>query len=506
MNWGVIIPIIVYLLAMLAVAGYLHRYLKDRRVSFQEQFFIGGRSLGPLVLALTMLASAASAGTFIGGPGVAYDVGFAWALVGMTQIGMGIYILGILGKKFAIMARKIGAVTLSDFLRERYGSAAVVVGSSLGVVIFLGAYMVAQFAGGARILEAVTGLPYQAGLLMFGVTVAAYTTYGGFRAVALTDAIQGILMILGGVILWIFLMSRSGGLTSLVEQLRTEQPDMLTLPGPGDITPFMLFSYFVLLGIAAIGLPHASVRAMAYRDSRTMHKAMMYSIPIMFLFSLFFTTAGPMMRVLYPNADAPDSVLPTFIVDSMPGLLAGLVLGAPLAAVMSTVSSMLLVTSSAIIKDLYTNYVNPRASERMVTNLSYLVTSVIGIAVVLIALTPPEYLQYVVLYAIGGLEATFFAPIVMGLYWKRASRWGAISSMYLGLGSYLLIAYFFERPFGMDPVVTALSISIATMVVVSLLTPGPSPEILRKFWGAGAPSLEGQREEVGSAGSRAAGE
>ena len=490
LNWGVIIPILLYLLSMLAVGGYLHGYLKDRRVSFQEQFFIGGRSLGPLVLALTMLASAASAGTFVGGPGVAYDVGFAWALVGMTQIGMGIYILGILGKKFAIMARKIGAVTLADFLRERYNSAAVVVGSSLGVVIFLSAYMVAQFAGGARILQAVTGLPYQAGLLLFGVTVAAYTTYGGFRAVALTDAIQGILMILGGVILWIFLMNRSGGLTGLVEQLRVEQPEMLTLPGPGDITPLMLFSYFVLLGIAAIGLPHASVRAMAYRDSRTMHRAMMYSIPIMFLFSLFFTTAGPMMRVLYPNADAPDSVLPMFIVDSMPAWLAGVVLGAPLAAVMSTVSSMLLVTSSSIVKDLYTNYVNPRASDRRITNLSYFTTAAIGVGVVLISLTPPDYLQYVVLYAIGGLEATFFAPIVFGLYWKRATRWGAISSMYLGLGSYLLIGIFFERPFGMDPVITSLVLSIATMVVLSLFTPQPSPETVRKFWGPGAPSLE----------------
>jgi sodium/pantothenate symporter len=114
--------------------------------------------------------------------------------------------------------------------------------------------------------------------------------------------------------------------------------------------------------------------------------------------------------------------------------------------------------------------------------------------VVLLSLTPPDYLQLVVLYAIGGLEATFFAPLVMGLYWKRATRWGAISSMYMGIGSYLLIAFLFERPFGMDPVVTSLALSIATMVVVSLLTPSPSPETIRKFWGAGAPSLETEGE------------
>ncbi len=483
MRWDVLIPILAYLLATFLVAGYVRRHLRSGR--FQEEFFIGGRSLGPLVLAFTMLASAASAGTFIGAPGLAYEIGFAWVLVGLTQIAMGVYILGVLGKKFAIIARKIGAVTVTDFLRERYRSHLVVIGSALGIVIFISAYMVAQFAGAARIVEAITGLPYQTGILIFGVTVVAYTTFGGFRAVAITDAIQGMLMIVGGVVLWIAFMVATDGFPAVASQLAAEQPELLTLPGPGDITPWMLFSYAILFGIAFVGVPHAAVRGMAYRDSRSMHRAIMYSVVIMALFTFFFATLGPVMRVLYPEVSDPDLVLPTFILDTVPGWTAGLILAAPLAAIMSTIDAMLLVASSSIIKDLYLNYVNPEASQRRVSRLSYTVTIAIGVGVVLVALTPPEFLQLIVIFAIGGLEATFVAPIVFGLYWKRATGWGAIASMYTGLISYIVLEQWFPDPFGMNAVVTALTLSITAMVVVSLLTPKPSDSIVRKFWGTG---------------------
>ncbi|EGL83834.1 sodium/pantothenate symporter [Caldalkalibacillus thermarum TA2.A1] len=483
MKWDVLLPIFIYLFATFIIGIYLHKYLKKRKTDFQEEFFVGGRSLGPIVLAFTMLASAASVGTFIGSPGMAYNVGFSWALVTMTQVFMGVYILGILGKKFAIVARKINAVTLTDFLRERYKSHAVVIGSALGIIIFIGAYMVAQFVGGARILEAITGLPYHVGLLIFGLTVVLYTAIGGFRAVAVTDAIQGIMMIVGGVLLWIMFMLKTDGFSVLMSELAVKHPEMLTLPSEANITPLMLFSYFFLLGIACIGLPHASVRGMIYKDADSMHRAIIYSGIIMGLFSIGFVTLGPVTKVLYPEMEVADMALPILILDIMPGWIAGLILAAPLAAIMSTVDSMLLVTSSSIVKDLYLNYINPDASDKKIAKLTYMTTLVIGVGVVLFSLTPPEYVQLIVLYAIGGLEATFFAPIVLGLYWKRATGWGAIASMYSGLISYLVIANWFPNPFGMHTIVTALTISIVAMVIVSLATPKPSFDIIQKFWG-----------------------
>src|SRR5699024_10119645 len=144
MRLDVLIPIDLYLLVTFLIGGYYHKYTKKKDSDFKEEFFIDSRSLGPFVLAFNMLASAASAGTFIGTTGLGYEVGFSWVLVGLTQVAMGVYILGILGKKFAIVARRINAVTITDFLRERYQSHAVVIGSSIGIIIFIGAYMVAQ--------------------------------------------------------------------------------------------------------------------------------------------------------------------------------------------------------------------------------------------------------------------------------------------------------------------------------------------------------------------------
>lgn len=483
MKWDVLIPIFLALIATFAIGIVLHKKMKVKNANFQEDYFIGGRSLGPFVLTFTLLASAASAGTFIGSPGVAYTSGFSWVLILLTQVGMGVYILGILGKKFAIVARKINAVTLTDFFKERYESKAVVLGSSIGVILFISAYMVAQFVGGARILESITGLPYKTGLLIFGLAVVLYTVYGGFRAVAITDAIQGIIMILGGVLLWIFFFIKTDGFSGLIGKLVTEHPEMVELPGPSGATPLMLFSYFMLFGIAAIGLPHASVRGMTFKNTDSMHKSIIYSGIIMALFTIFFATLGPFVRVLYPDLPAPDMALPTLILDIMPGWVAGLVLSAPLAAIMSTVNSMLLVTSASVVKDIYLNYINPKASERKVAKLSYFSTLIIGLGVVLFALTPPDYLQFLVVYAIGGLEATFFAPIVFGLYWKRANTWGAIVSMYSGIISYIILGEFFPNPFGMQTIVTATALSVILMIVVSYLTPRPSEQIIIKMWG-----------------------
>lgn len=484
MRWDVLIPIFISMIVTFGIGIFLHKLMKVKKSSFQEDYFIGGRSLGPLVLTFTILASAASAGTFIGSPGVAYNSGFSWVLILLTQVGMGVYILGILGKKFAIVARKINAVTLTDFFKERYQSKAVVLGSSLAIILFISAYMVAQFVGGARILESITGLPYETGLLIFGLAVVLYTVYGGFRAVAITDAIQGIIMIVGGVLLWIFFMVKTDGFSGLIGQLVTDHPEMLELPGPSGTTPLMLFSYFMLFGIAAIGLPHASVRGMTFKNTESMHKAIIYSGIIMALFTICFATLGPFVKVLYPDIQVADMALPTLILDIMPGWVAGIVLSAPLAAIMSTVNSMLLVTSASVVKDVYLNYINPQASEKKVAKLSYFTTLIIGVGVVLFALTPPDYLQFIVVYAIGGLEATFFAPIVFGLYWKRATTWGAIVSMYTGLFSYILIGELFPNPFGMQTIVTATAISVILMVVVSYLTPQPSQQVINKFWGS----------------------
>ena len=151
------------------------------------EYLTGDRNLGGFVLAMTLVATYLSAGSFIGGPGAAYSIGLAWVFLAMSQMPTGYFTLAVLGKKFAIVARKINAVTVTDFLKERYESKLLIAIISVSLVFFLIAAMTAQFIGAARLIQGSVGISYQAALAFFGLTVLFYTIIGGFRAVALTD-------------------------------------------------------------------------------------------------------------------------------------------------------------------------------------------------------------------------------------------------------------------------------------------------------------------------------
>ena len=161
-----IIPIILYLLLMLYIAYRVNK-IKQNAENFTEEYFLGSRKMGGFVLAMTIIASYVGASSFIGGPGVAYRLGLGWVLLACIQVPTAFFTLGIIGKKLAIVSRRINGVTMIDFLRARYKSDAVVILTSVTMLIFFIASIVAQFVGGARLFESVTGYPYMVGLIIF---------------------------------------------------------------------------------------------------------------------------------------------------------------------------------------------------------------------------------------------------------------------------------------------------------------------------------------------------
>mgnify|MGYP000718363052 CR=1 FL=1 len=165
-----IVPVVIYLSLSFLAALWARKQSQKTSDShgFIEEYFIGGRSMGGFVLAMSIIASYTSASSFVGGPGVAYKLGLSWVLLAMIQVPTTFLTLGVLGKRFAIMARKTRSVTLTDFLRARYRSDAVVVLCSLALLVFFMAAMLAQFIGGARLFQAVTGYPYIVGLRCSG--------------------------------------------------------------------------------------------------------------------------------------------------------------------------------------------------------------------------------------------------------------------------------------------------------------------------------------------------
>lgn len=484
-HWDIAVPLLAYLASMLGISAWA--FTRRRRAaagSKSAQYFLANRQLGWVVLAFTVLASSASAGTFIGGPALGYEFGYGWVLLVIGQVPSGLLVLGMLGKKFAIVGRKLDALTLTDFLRHRYENPAVVLVASVGMVVFLIAYMMAQFIGGARILQSLTGIPYEVLLVLFAAIVMIATTFGGFLADAFSDTLGGIVMLAGGVLLWVFLLGAVGGMTSVGEDLRTDHPELLEIPGSADLGIAMMVSTFALLSLFAPASPHVAVRAMSYRTSEAMHKAMMVAPAIMFLFSIGFVTMGPVARVFNPDAAVADLALPNLIVELLPGPVAGLLLAAPLAAIITTVDSMILVVSGAIIRDLYVGYVRPATSDARVARLGSAASFGLVVVVLLLSLKPPAYLQYLVIYALGGLAAALFIPLVAGLYWKRGNATGTVLGMVGGVGWFVAVQEWFPSlAMGMDPVVGAVMLSGLLYVAGAYVGPRPSRDALVKFWG-----------------------
>ncbi|WP_042350469.1 sodium/pantothenate symporter [Bacillus massiliigorillae] len=470
MNWAVIIPLLIFLVLIFGIGFWSNRYIQSSN-SFLQEYFLGGRQLGGFVLAMTMMATYGSASSFIGGPGVAYTKGLGWVLLSMAQLATGYFVLMVLGKKFAIVARRYKAITIIDFLKSRYQSKAVVLLSAASIIIFLFSAMAAQWVGGARLIESLTGLSYTTALFIFAVSVLVYVIIGGFRAVALTDAVQGTVMLFGTIILLVATVIAGGGLSNIMGELVAENPNLVTPFGAdADLTPLYVSSFWILVGVGVIGLPQITVRAMSYKDSKAMHKAIIVGTIVIGAIMLGMHLIGVLARPVVPGVEIGDMVMPTLTMKVLPPFIAGIVLAAPMAAIMSTVDSLLILVGSTVVKDIYINYMKPNASEQQVKKASFIVTSVIGISVVLFALSPPDLLIWLNLFAFGGLESVFIWPVVFGLYWSTGNKYGALASMVVGMGSYILFDRFYPTAFGMHTVVLPILLSLIVYVIVSLLT------------------------------------
>ncbi len=465
MQTEVIIPLIAYLLLVFGLSVYAYGHRQSG--NFLNEYFLGNRSMGGFMLAMTLTATYISAGSFIGGPGAAYKYGLGWVLLAIIQLPAVWLSLGVLGKKFAILARRYNAITLNDMLYGRFQSRILVWLASLSLLVaFLGA-MTVQFIGGVRLLESAVGIPYNIGLLIFGISIVLYTAFGGFRASVLNDAMQGLVMLLGTVLLLGAVIHAAGGLHHAVDKLQQIDPALVSPRGYDQILslPFMA-SFWVLVCFGVIGLPHTAVRCISYKDSKAVHHAIVLGTMVVALLMLGMHLAGALGRVVLPDMKIPDQVIPTLMVTVLPPYVAGIFLAAPLAAIMSTINAQLLQSSATIVKDLYLG-VRPQHihNARMIKRLSNLTTLILGCLVLLAAWHPPEMIIWLNLLAFGGLEAVFLWPLVLGLYWQHANAHGALSSMVSGAVCYTLLASFGLQLAGLHPIVPALFLSLLAFYI-----------------------------------------
>ncbi len=549
----VLVAFAAYMIGVFVLGALAHHLLE--RGSFLKEYFLGDRKLNAWVLSLTYVATSVSAGSFMGFPSYIYLHGWILALWIGGYMVSGLTTKGVLAKRLNQVSRLSGSITVPDVLRDRFQSPALGLLAGILLVVFLIFNLVAQFKAGGVILqqaaggvsdvrayqavrgvtkETLTGVgawtepgpgedrkslydhgypDYVLGILIFAVTVVAYTTYGGFWAVTWTDVLQGLVMVAGALLLMVLSLRLVGGLDNATRQLIHEhetalargdprdidRTQLVTGPGPDDFVPIsMAVSMFFLWTIGAMGQPVGMVRLMACRDTPTLRRSLfmigIYYALIYLPLVIAFVCARSYLGDRY--AGVSDKIMPIMALTTTQDfpLLGGLILAAPYAAAMSAVAGFLLLMSSSLVRDIYQRNINPTVSPRLVRWVSYGTTAVVGSIVTIAALHPPRYLQQIIIFTGAGMGCTFLAPTVLALYWRRATRAGALAALLGGFGTIALLNVLgwygvgkrgLTGPaadpfapvylFGLDPMIPGLVVSFALGIGVSLLT-RPLPE------------------------------
>ncbi|MDR2529756.1 MAG: sodium/pantothenate symporter [Synergistaceae bacterium] len=514
----VLAPVFIFLAVMLVVGFIIQQNSqKDREKDFSKDYFIGGRSLSGFVFAMTLVATYSSVSSFVGGPGVAWQRGFGWVYFAMTQVLAAFLVMGVMGKKMAVIGRKIDAVTVIDVLRVRYQSNLLANLGAVLIVVFFCATMVAQFMGGANLFAAtVQGFlaeegqlvrhaalwgfeidyNYIAGMFLFALVVVIFTAVGGFKAVAVTDTICAVFMLLGMAVIAYAILSHGGGMSGIMAVIN-EQPHMLEPTAGGSLPVQIFLSQWLLTGVCTLGLPQSLVRNLSYKTSKGLQRAMIYGTVVVGAMMLGMHLLGVLSRgVIHklPGATT-DSVTPHLIVGFLPPLLAGMAIIGPLAASISTVSSLLITASSSIIKDVYQHSLEHRSvDQKKIGRLSTVVTTIIGLACILVAIKPPTVIVWVNMFAFGGLQTSFFWVFLLGFFWRKANLTGAIMAMAGGVFAY---CYFMAAKIplgGFHQIVVGIGVGLALFVIGSLVGRPNEEKVLKLFFPEHYP--EGTKIEI----------
>lgn len=478
-----ILVFLLYFLFLIAVSLYAY-YRRKKAKNFSEEYFVGGRSFGAWLVAFMWATSWTSGGTFIGTPAVYYSNG--WSAL-LWQAGAGVLgMIGMLaiGRRISRFAAEHHCVTLPDLFVERFQNRLMGICAAVSILVFGIAYMVSQYVAAARILETFIGMPYLWAIVFFAVIVGIYTTVGGIRGVAYNTIIQGFVMLGGSVIIAVVMVKAAGGFPNIALKLAEIDPQLLSAPGPKNFLPLpTAFSTFFILGVAVMAQPHVVTRIFTVRNMNSLKRAgaLISVITMVWFMSLFASAMAA--RALIPSIAVPDTIFPTIVLKYTGSILSGLLLSAPFAAVMSTVSSLILSTSGALMKDIYQRNINPNASEKTIKTVSYVSTIAISALVMVLALNPPVFLQDIVMFAISGFAASFTVPIVLGFFWKGGTPMGGLLSMISGF--VCLIALYMRpnpNPLGFNPLVWSLLVSALVMVAVSQVTKPNDQELMEKIF------------------------
>jgi SSS family solute:Na+ symporter len=441
-----IVVISAYAVFTLAI-GYLG--LKKAR-TFSD-FFLGGRTVGPWMSAFTYAAAYFSAVLFIGFAGkVGWGFGLSglWIALGNALVGV-LGVWGLLGNRIRRMSVELQVTTMPEFLERRYGSRILKFIASLAIFLFLIPYSAAVFIGLSYLFKANFGLAYGTALLFMGLFTAFYLVLGGYKSMTMIDVVFGMIMCLGSAVLIASTLQKAGGPEGLAAGLTAIDPRLTAAVGPGGAWP--LFALVFLTSVAPFAMPQLVQKFYAIRDGKAIRRGMIASTAFAALIAGTAYFTGAAARLFLTPESAPgaftggrpvfDVVMPEFLTKVIPPSLSIVMMLLILSASMSTLAALVLISSSSVVKDLYAGFVNPAVTDRTLTRLMRTTSAVFILLSVVLAYFRPATIVAILSVSWGAIGSFFLGPFVWGLISKKVTRFGAIASALLGLGTCLVLSF-----------------------------------------------------------------
>ncbi len=505
MNFGQISAFIVYFIVVLAIGAYF--FLKDRDGD-DKQYFLGGRSMGPWVTALSAQASDMSGWLLMGFPGslIAFGMGKLWIGIGLALGTAANWIF--VAKRLRRFSKAAGdSITLPQYLTNRFATSNATLKIVCAVIFLISftIYVASAFVSGQTVLCAL--IPWFANghenlaLAVFAVIILAYTFMGGYLAVCWTDFFQGLMM-LGAILLVPITMATLGEFDSsyyaaFADGVSPFNTNVFSAP-PSEIISGLAW------GLGYFGMPHILVRFMSIEKPSMVKKSATVAIiwviltlgaaaAIAILGRTYLLTDGTALAsVLLPNN--PKGIFVVIVQDMFPSFIAGLLLAAIVAAAMSTADSQLLVASSSFTSDIYKPIIRKgKASEKEVSNMSRLVVIVIAIVAYLIASSGTDWagnIMAMVENAWGLFGAAFGPTVILSLFWKRFNFSGAVAGVIAGAVVDIMWLLTMTAATGIYEILPGFVAGTVVCVVVSLVTPAPSAEVEAIFATATDPTVD----------------
>lgn len=475
---SIYIIVLVLYMALLVVIGLF----TSRRLRNVEDFHIGGRRVGPWVTALSYIAAYFSSVVIVGGGGFGYRYGMATLWIGAINVLLGCTLAWIvLGRRVREFTTRLGTMTIPGFLAERFGSREARLFSALVIALFLIVYNVSILKGMGHIFQVLMGMPYVYGVLLSGAIIVLYVALGGYLAVVWTGFFQAWVMGAGLILLTVGALHAVGGLSAANLKLLATDPGLVETPGTWGWAGLISFTLIVSFGVW--GMPQLVVRFYSIKSIDVLRIGTVIA-SIGGSMALLPYLDGAIARVLHPGLASPDLAIPTLTKYVLSPWGGAVFLAGVIAAGMSTFASVLIITSSAVVRDFYEKGLNKKLSERREILYSRWSSVVVGLISLLIALRPPALILVLTAFAWAVIASTTLWPLLLGIYWKGATRLGVLASM---AGGFLisLVWIALGNPFGLHGFIPGIAVGLVLLLLVSRFTPKPPAEHLRRAWGEG---------------------